>query len=406
MTNVVHSHRLRIVVSCGLGDTKSPSPHHLSEKHMPCAKKRAISNRGERRVFSGFVSSSSSLRFISCIVFLGFCCSADVPQLCDIPRASTQFNVWDRDGKCNIGCRGSCPYEEKGYRICFTQHRSKAEGNHMQDKPCMPLRLRGGLEVQWRPAPLQKTKEWLEATTFDGSPVNTRFVSTWDAIGCSNETLIHMAAELGDATAIVRLVEAGVDVNTANTYGQTPLHKAAMMGHQSLWCLSTLIRCGADVLKTDDGNATALDEARDARDRVGGPEEAITLLERAEAIAMARREGISLDVEQDNGPEDLSAGGDPGLQAFKSAEESLLPPSLHEYLVMDAKARAEKAQAEKQKAGGAEAAAMQREEEDGAQAETHRKRKPNKKRYKNVKERWAKYKAKKKEKRQQGSSNA
>lgn len=37
------------------------------------------------------------------------------------------------------------------------------------------LRLRGGLEVFWRPASLIKTKEWLEATTLDGSPVESRF---------------------------------------------------------------------------------------------------------------------------------------------------------------------------------------------------------------------------------------
>jgi hypothetical protein len=331
---------------------------------------------------------------------MGVCCSANVPKPCDIQRESRQLKGCARHDRCMIDCRVPYSNEGKAYRnkLSFVHHPQTGE-IHKQDRSCLPLRLRGGLEVQWRPAPLQKTKEWLEATTFDGSPVNTRFVSTWDAIGCSNETLIHMAAELGDAAAIVRLVEAGVDVNTANMYGQTPLHKAAMMGHESLWCLSTLIRCGADVLKTDDGNATALDEARDARERVGGPEDAITLLERAEAIARARQEGISLDgVEQDQNQEALSAEGDAVLQAFKSAEVSLLPPSLHEYLAINAKA-----QAEKQKADGVEAAAVQQEGEDEAQAESHRKRKPNKKRYKNVKERWAKYKAKKKEKKQTGT---
>jgi hypothetical protein len=42
------------------------------------------------------------------------------------------------------------------------------------------LRLRGGkLDVSWRPAPLQKTKQWIEATTFDETPVDSRFDTTW-----------------------------------------------------------------------------------------------------------------------------------------------------------------------------------------------------------------------------------
>jgi len=51
-----------------------------------------------------------------------------------------------------------------------------------------------------------------------------------------------MAAELGDAEAVARLIEAGVDVDCENLIGQTPLCKSAMMGHESLQCTATLLR--------------------------------------------------------------------------------------------------------------------------------------------------------------------
>ena len=53
---------------------------------------------------------------------------------------------------------------------------------------------------------------------------------------------LHMAAELGDAEAVARLIEAGVDVDCENLIGQTPLCKSAMMGHESLQCTATLLR--------------------------------------------------------------------------------------------------------------------------------------------------------------------
>ncbi len=266
-------------------------------------------------------------------------------------------------------------------------------GNRLNIQLSM-LRLRGGLEVEWRPAPLRLTKEWLEATTFDGSPIESRFLSFWDASSCSNETLMHMAAEMGDAAAIARMAQAGIDVNAGNLYGQTPLHKAAMMGHKSLWCLSTLLRCGADVLKQDNGNATALDEARQAQEMGGGPKEAIELLERAEAIARAQREGLPLDA----GDEQNSylVDGNPGLEAVRNAADSILPPSLEDYLAINAQAKLQGRTQEE------EAAARERQEEATLPEDTKRKRRSNKQRYKNVKERWAKYKAKKKESKKSG----
>ena len=93
-----------------------------------------------------------------------------------------------------------------------------------------PLRLKGGaLDIQgYHPAPLQRCREWLEATTFDSSPVQSAFEGGWgNPMNSSLETRLWMAAEMGDGRAIQNLVAFGVSINAANGCNQTALHKAA-----------------------------------------------------------------------------------------------------------------------------------------------------------------------------------
>jgi ankyrin repeat protein len=128
------------------------------------------------------------------------------------------------------------------------------------------------------------TKEWLEATTFGEDPPPSPFLVCvqlvqpcgplkfvldqhlanhrvakrltvvlssqqhrhWNATGKSKETLLWMAAEMGDARAAANLVAAGADILSQNLGNQTVLHRCAMRAHESIWCLATLLRLGAD----------------------------------------------------------------------------------------------------------------------------------------------------------------
>ena len=146
-----------------------------------------------------------------------------------------------------------------------------------------PLRLCGGALdiVGHHAAPLYRCREWLEATTFDGTPVHSAFEGGWgNPQNSSLETRLWMAAEMGDGRAVQNLVAVGVSVNVANPCNQTALHKAAQSGHENLWCLSMLLSLGADMFVRDISGKTALDYAKElaAED---GPIMPVVLLEQA-----------------------------------------------------------------------------------------------------------------------------
>ena len=48
-----------------------------------------------------------------------------------------------------------------------------------------------------------------------------------------NEALL-LAARNGDLSELRKAISKGVDVNTVNQYGQTPLHLAARYGHKEI----------------------------------------------------------------------------------------------------------------------------------------------------------------------------
>ncbi|EKX40164.1 hypothetical protein GUITHDRAFT_142895 [Guillardia theta CCMP2712] len=133
------------------------------------------------------------------------------------------------------------------------------------------LRLRGGLIVERIDPPLRLTQEWLEATTFDGTPVHCAFHTDWNGTRFSKEELLWKAVEIGDADAIERLIKAGADINDMNLAGQIPLHSCAMAGHEDLRCLAMLVLHGANITHKDNGGWDALTYALDAAMDVGPP---------------------------------------------------------------------------------------------------------------------------------------
>lgn len=154
----------------------------------------------------------------------------------------------------------------------------------------MRLRGAGKLDLRgYRPVSLDKTIEWLQATTFDGSEVQSAFSVPWEWKDTSLDVRLWMAAELNDGAAATRLVEAGADINSGNDAMQTALHKAAMMGHRNIYCLGTLVALGADLFAKDSRNRTAVDYARESFETGFGPEDAVDLLEQAMAVVGGKK---------------------------------------------------------------------------------------------------------------------
>ena len=75
-------------------------------------------------------------------------------------------------------------------------------------------------------------------------------------VGCGPSVDIHKAAKEGNIEAVKQHLEAGVDVNTKDGEGQTPLHPAAEYGQKEVALL--LITNGADVNAKTQIGVTAL----------------------------------------------------------------------------------------------------------------------------------------------------
>jgi ankyrin repeat protein len=65
-----------------------------------------------------------------------------------------------------------------------------------------------------------------------------------DPLACGNDgNALHMAAWFGNAEVVDLLVARGIDVNAVAGAGETPLHFAALRGHEKI--AETLLKCGA-----------------------------------------------------------------------------------------------------------------------------------------------------------------
>ena len=69
-------------------------------------------------------------------------------------------------------------------------------------------------------------------------------------------TALHAAAEAGQVSVILELVETGVDVNIRGRQGRSPLHCATVSGHRN--AIETLLDLGADINLICDNHYTAL----------------------------------------------------------------------------------------------------------------------------------------------------
>jgi ankyrin repeat protein len=98
----------------------------------------------------------------------------------------------------------------------------------------------------------------LESAIFKGGVKTTRLRAKYllESQDANGETLLFTAAEMGLATVVRALVEAGADVNTEKDDGVTPLYIAARDGHDAL--VRALIEVGADVNKANDDGVTPL----------------------------------------------------------------------------------------------------------------------------------------------------
>lgn len=65
------------------------------------------------------------------------------------------------------------------------------------------------------------------------------------------DTLLHIACEAGDEGMVTFLIENGIDLDTPNKKGLTPLHVAARHGYINL--VRHLCLAGCDVDKTNRG---------------------------------------------------------------------------------------------------------------------------------------------------------
>mmetsp|Transcript_16566 Transcript_16566/g.23261 ORF Transcript_16566/g.23261 Transcript_16566/m.23261 type:complete len:163 (-) Transcript_16566:343-831(-) len=78
--------------------------------------------------------------------------------------------------------------------------------------------------------------------------------------GTFGTTLLHIAAQTGQAEMIELLVKAGASVNQVTQNKETALHLATAKGHCG--AVQTLLKLGADAAAVNTDNLTALDLAR------------------------------------------------------------------------------------------------------------------------------------------------
>lgn len=97
----------------------------------------------------------------------------------------------------------------------------------------------------------------------------------------------HRAIKAGDVIAIRNLVTSGLDVNTRNRFGWTPLMVAGVEGHTTI--ISYLLSIGAQVSQVNDFGASPLAYAA-----LSGECRAIQALLDAGAPVNVRPHGVSL----------------------------------------------------------------------------------------------------------------
>ncbi len=83
--------------------------------------------------------------------------------------------------------------------------------------------------------------------------------------GDMGDTLLHLAAEMGNVQDIEALVRAGAAINASGDIGNTPLHGAALLGKTA--AVAKLLALGADPTLKNEFGETPLDVAQQGRRR-------------------------------------------------------------------------------------------------------------------------------------------
>ena len=112
----------------------------------------------------------------------------------------------------------------------------------------------------------QQTAAFYAVSTGDMPTLTAMADAGWDlAKACDHtgKTVLHRAAQVGNAPAVAVLLKAGAVVDGTNTWDETPLHMATRNG--KLPVVKQLVESGADVSKKTYGGDTALDLAKKYR---------------------------------------------------------------------------------------------------------------------------------------------
>lgn len=113
-----------------------------------------------------------------------------------------------------------------------------------------------------KPNPPLEKQQWAAfyaVTTNDQSTLNEMKQNNWSLAALkdsSGKTVLHRAAQVGNAAAVTLLLSDGSNVNAVNQWKETPLHMATRNG--KLDCVKQLVAAGADVTKVTLGGDTAL----------------------------------------------------------------------------------------------------------------------------------------------------
>lgn len=110
-----------------------------------------------------------------------------------------------------------------------------------------------------RACPKWNTLEFFRAATADGVQRCLNEGADANAKDRYGDTPLHRAGMVGDPAVVHALVSAGADVNARNNSGETPLHKAG-----SAAAVMILVNAGADPNAADRGGWAPLDVAKEA----------------------------------------------------------------------------------------------------------------------------------------------
>lgn len=82
--------------------------------------------------------------------------------------------------------------------------------------------------------------------------------------GAVDDTLLHIAARIGDKDSVRALIDLGANINAEGDMGNTPLHYAAMKGHIEI--IEILLKAGVNRSSTNELNQSAVKVAELAKE--------------------------------------------------------------------------------------------------------------------------------------------